>query len=58
MIKALITFVSLFLILYFGIDLFRQFTKKEKWEVGKTALYSLFISIVVLVILFGLVIVF
>ena len=58
MIKAFITFISLFVILYFGIDLFRQFTKKEKWEYAKTAAYSLVISVIVLSFLFGMVIIF
>lgn len=58
MIKALISFVSLFIIIYIGIDLFRKFTKKEKWEVVKTASYSAGVAIVTLLVLLGVVVLF
>ena len=58
MIKMLVTFISLFIIFYVGIDLFRKFTKKEKWEVAKTVSYSLGISVLVIVSLTSLVVLF
>lgn len=58
MIKALVTFVSLFIIIYIGIDLFRKFTRKEQWQVVKTASYSAVLGIVTLLVLFGIVILF
>ncbi len=54
----LVTFISLFIIFYVGIDLFRKFTKKEKWEVAKTVSYSLGISVLVIVLLTTLVVLF
>jgi hypothetical protein len=58
MIKALISFVSLFIIIYVGIDLFRQFTKKEKWEVVKTASYAAGVALVTLFVLLAIVVLF
>lgn len=58
MIKALISFVSLFIIIYVGIDLFRKFTRKKQWEVVKTASYSAVVAIVTLLVLLGVVVLF
>ena len=58
MIKMLIAFISLFIILYVGIDIFRQFTGKEKWEIAKTISYSLAISLAVVVFLVSIVVLF
>lgn len=58
MIKALITFISLFVIIYIGIDLFRKFTNKEKWDVVKTASYSVGVAVAALLVLFGIVVLF
>lgn len=58
MIKALVTFISLFVILYVGIDLFRKFTNKQKWDVVKTASYAGVVAVATLVILVGLVVLF
>ena len=58
MIKALISFISLFIIIYVGIDLFRKFTRKEKWEFVKTASYAAGIAVVTLFVLVGIVILF
>ena len=58
MIKLLITFVSLFIILYVSIELFRKFTVREKWGVIKTALYSVTISLAVIVIMSFIVLLF
>ena len=51
MIKLIVTFISLFAICFFGIELFRQFTKQEKWEAVKTISYSAAISLLVIVLL-------
>jgi len=58
MIKALITFVSLFIIFFVSIDLFRQMTRKEKWSVVKVTTYSALIAVLVMMILVGIVLVF
>jgi hypothetical protein len=58
MIKMLVSFISLFIIFYVGIDLFRKFTKKEKWDFVKMAAYSAGISVLVVVVLVGIVILF
>ena len=58
MIKALVTFISLFIIVYVGIDLFRKFSSKEKWNVVKTASYSALIALVTILFLVGLVVLF
>lgn len=58
MIKALVSFISLFIIFYVGIDLFRKFTKKEKWEVVKTASYAGIIALATIVILMFIVVLF
>lgn len=41
MVKMIIAFISLFLIFFFGIDLFRRFTLKEKISLTKWAGYSI-----------------
>lgn len=58
MIKALVTFISLFIILYVGIDLFRKFTNKQKWDVVKTASYAGGVAVATILILVGLVVLF
>jgi hypothetical protein len=51
MIKMLVAFISLFIIFYTGIELFRKMTGKEKWEVAKTTIYSVSIALLVIVLL-------
>jgi hypothetical protein len=58
MIKMILAFISLFVIFFVSIDLFRKFTKKEQWKVVKIASYSLIISILVIIVLTTLVILF
>jgi len=58
MIKMILAFISLFVIFFVSIDLFRKFTKKEQWKVVKMASYSLIISILVIIVLTTLVILF
>ena len=41
MVKIIVAFISLFLIFFFGIDLFRRFTLKEKISLTKWAGYSM-----------------
>jgi hypothetical protein len=41
MVKMIIAFISLFLIFFFGIDIFRRFTLKEKISLTKWAGYSI-----------------
>ena len=40
MVKILVTFISLFLIFFFGIDIFRKMTGKEKISLTKWLGYS------------------
>jgi hypothetical protein len=58
MIKMLITFVSLFVIFFVSIDLFRKMTQKEKWSVVKIAGYSAAIAFIVIVVLVSFVLLF
>jgi cytochrome c oxidase assembly factor CtaG len=58
MAKMLIVFLSLFIIFFVSIDLFRKFTGKEKWAVIKTVSYSLAIAVLVVLALTGFVLVF
>jgi cytochrome c oxidase assembly factor CtaG len=58
MAKMLIVFLSLFIIFFVSIDLFRKFTGKEKWAVVKTVSYSLAIAVLVVLALTGFVLVF
>jgi hypothetical protein len=58
MAKMLIVFLSLFIIFFVSIDLFRKFTGKEKWAVVKTIGYSLVIAVLVVLVLTGFVLVF
>jgi hypothetical protein len=58
MIKLIIVFISIFVILYTGIDMFRQFTKREKWDTIKTASYSALISVLAVLVMVGLVVLF
>ncbi len=58
MIKMILAFISLFVIFFVSIDLFRKFTKKEQWKVVKMASYSLGISILVIIVLTALVVLF
>jgi hypothetical protein len=58
MMKMLVTFFSLFVIFYAGIEIFRKMSGQEKWEVVKTFSYSLALSLVVIVCLTLLVVVF
>ena len=58
MIKMILAFISLFVIFFVSIDLFRKFTKKEHWKVVKMAAYSFGISLLVIIVLTTLVILF
>lgn len=58
MIKMLFSFICLFVILYTGIELFRKFTQKEKWEVAKTTIYAASISLLTFVLLTVIVVLF
>jgi len=58
MTKMILVFAILFVILHFGIQVFREFTYKEKWATVKTAGYSLMIAALTTIFLVGFVIVF
>lgn len=54
----ILVFAILFTCLYFGIQIFREFTYKEKWEKIKVAGYAAMIAAVTSFLLIGLVILF
>ena len=56
--KMILVFAILFTCLYFGIQIFREFTYKEKWEKIKVAGYAAMIAAVTSFLLIGLVILF
>ena len=58
MIKALLAFVILFAILYFGIEGFRSMKNKEKWATAKTTVYAASISLLTFIILTVIVVLF
>jgi hypothetical protein len=58
MIKMILAFISLFIIFFVSIDLFRKFTKMEQWKVVKMAAYSFGISFLVIIVLTTLVVLF
>jgi hypothetical protein len=58
MIKMILAFISLFIIFFVSIDLFRKFTKMEQWKVVKMAAYSFGISLLVIIVLATLVVLF
>jgi hypothetical protein len=58
MIKILITFVLVFAVFYFGIEIFNKMTKSEKWEFAKTFSYSMGLSLVVIAFLVSVVVLF
>ena len=41
MIRMILAFLVVFLVFYFGIDLFRHLTGLEKWNLTKSILYSI-----------------
>ena len=51
MIKGVVFFVIVWVVLYIGIDLFRKFTKQEKFEVLQQLIYALVLAIISLSVL-------
>lgn len=49
MAKMIIAFISLFLIFFFGIDIFRKLTGKEKISLTKVAGYSMLCTLLAVV---------
>lgn len=49
MVKILVTFISLFLIFFFGIDIFRKMTGKEKISLTKWLGYSTLCTLLAIV---------
>lgn len=58
MIKGILAFIVIALIVHFGINAFRKLHKLEKWNVVKTAFYSLGISALALTVLTTIVVLF
>lgn len=58
MIKALLAFVVLFTLVYFGIELFRKMTGKQKWALTKTVTYSIVCGVLALLALTAIVVLF
>lgn len=49
MVKIIVAFISLFLIFFFGIDLIRRFTRKEKISLTKWLGYSTLCSLLAII---------
>ncbi len=58
MIKIVLAFISLFIIFFTGMEVFRKMTNKEKLGFAKLAAYSLGISALVVVVMVGIVVLF
>lgn len=58
MIRILIAYFILFVIFYVGIPAFLQMTGRQKWDVTKLALYSLFCSIAAIFVMIMIVVLF
>ena len=49
MAKMIVGFISLFIIFFFGIDLFRRFTRKEKISLTKWVGYSMLCTLLAII---------
>lgn len=58
MIRIWLTFLIIFGMFFFGIDYFRLMTGRRRWEILKTAAYSLGCAALTVIVLFGIVILF
>jgi hypothetical protein len=58
MIKMLVSFLSLFAIFFFGIEIFRKLSGKEKWVLTKTLGYSIVCAVLTILALTAVVLVF
>lgn len=58
MFKVLVTFLGLFLVFFYAIEIFRVKTGKEKWESAKTIAYSLTVAAAVVAFLIIIVVLF
>lgn len=58
MIRMLLSFILMFGVLYFGIEMFRNMTGKEKWDTAKTTIYSVSIALLTAVIMTVIVVLF
>jgi hypothetical protein len=50
MVKMIIAFISLFLIFFFGIDIFRKMSGKEKISLTKVAGYSILCTLLATIV--------
>ena len=50
MVKIIVAFISLFLIFFFGIDIFRKMTGKEKISLTKWAGYSILCTLLATIV--------
>lgn len=58
MIKMLVAFITVFTAVYLCIEVFRLSTKREKWEMIKTASYAGIVSLIAVGILSVIVVLF
>lgn len=58
MIKMLVSFVSLFLIFFFGIEIIRKLNGQERWQLTKTAGYSILCAVLTILALTIVVLIF
>ena len=56
--KIIIGFISLFLIFFFGIDIFRKLTRKEKISLTKWAGYSMLCTLLATIVAVTIVVLF
>lgn len=58
MIRLWLAFVILAALIHFGLTAWRNLNGKEKWSLTKTAIYSIIVALLALVVMVGLVILF
>ena len=58
MAKMIVAFISIFIVFFFGIDIFRQLTKKEKYSLTKWLGYSIVCSLLTILFVATIVLLF
>ena len=58
MIRLWLAFIILAVLIHFGIQAWQKMTGKDRWSLTKTAVYSIIVSLLALMVMTGLVIAF
>lgn len=58
MAKMILVFLVVFALVFFGIEIFRKLSEKEKWALTKTVGYSIIVAVVTITLLTVFVILF